>query len=166
MSAPKLVNGLTLKRERFSQEVVNNGGNATKAYRASYDTNTDNDATVWNNASQLMRVTEVAARILELAEAQGLAAGISQRSVLAQLIDHSRNAAADGQYGPAVRATELQGKAIGMFREQVDVSGGLTLVPGGAASKLSVEELRALLGEPDDGAPQLEGAGDGNRNEG
>ena len=65
--------------------------------------------------------------------------------VLAQLVTVSRKAEADGQYGPAVRATELQGKAIGMIREQVDVSGGLTLVPGGPASQLTVEELRLLL---------------------
>lgn len=162
MAAPRLADGLTLKMARFAAEVVNNGGNATKAYRHAYDTHTDNDQTVWRNASALLSDDKVAARIQELEAAEALAAGESTGSVLAHLIELSHDAAKNGQYGPAVRATELRGKAIGMFRDSIDVRGGLTLTPGPAAS-LSIEELRALIDDqPADEKAQLPaGSGDG-----
>ncbi len=55
---------LTEKQENFALEYVLNGGNASGAYRKAYDVGEDTlEATVWNNAHEVMKNPKVSARI-------------------------------------------------------------------------------------------------------
>ncbi len=59
----KTADGLTEKQERFCIEYVDNGGNATEAYRVCYDTTNMKPETVWASASRLLANVKVTARI-------------------------------------------------------------------------------------------------------
>ena len=57
---------LTLKQERFAQAYVENGGNATDAYRSAYDTDDMKPETVNNEAHKLLKHREIATRLDQL----------------------------------------------------------------------------------------------------
>ena len=54
---------LTIKQEKFAIEFVKNGGDASKAYRATYNAGRMKPATVWRKSAELMVNGKVAARI-------------------------------------------------------------------------------------------------------
>ena len=80
-----LPNGLTLKQERFCQAYVTNGGNASAAYRSSYDCNGSSEPTVNVNASKLLDSTKIALRVEELFKATTLEAGVTETTVVSEL---------------------------------------------------------------------------------
>ena len=57
--------GLTLKQEAFCRAYIENGGNASAAYRASYDCQNTKEAVVNVKASELLRHGKVSVRIAE-----------------------------------------------------------------------------------------------------
>ncbi|MDR0572203.1 MAG: terminase small subunit [Rickettsiales bacterium] len=57
---------LTLKKEKFCQEYIKNGGNATQAYRDVYNCARMADKTVNENASRLLKDSKVIARLNDL----------------------------------------------------------------------------------------------------
>ena len=117
MGAWNMPNGLTLKQERFAQAYVANGGNASAAYRDSYDANSMNANSIGIEASDLLAHPYVAPRIVAL-EAQGLAAsGTSPEWVLAGLVDVASKAKDAKQFAAANRSYELVGKHAGMFKD-------------------------------------------------
>jgi len=59
----KTADGLTEKQERFCIEYVDNGGNASEAYRVCYDTSKMKPESVWQSASRLLANVKVQARI-------------------------------------------------------------------------------------------------------
>jgi phage terminase small subunit len=59
---------LTVKQENFCQEYIKNGGNATDAYRKSYNASKMKENSINVNASKLLSSTKVALRIKELQE--------------------------------------------------------------------------------------------------
>lgn len=58
-------NELTPKQESFCQKYIETG-NASEAYRQSYDTETMQDKTIWEESSRLLSNPKVSARIEEL----------------------------------------------------------------------------------------------------
>ena len=65
MSTNKPKQSLTIKQENFCKEYVLHG-NASLAYRLSYDCSKMKDETIWQNACRLTANSKVAARIKEL----------------------------------------------------------------------------------------------------
>jgi phage terminase small subunit len=61
--------GLTLKQEKFAQEIVK-GESQSSAYRAAYDCENASDSTVYSEASRLMDNPKVSSRISGLLKAQ------------------------------------------------------------------------------------------------
>lgn len=59
----KTADGLTEKQERFCIEYVDNGGNASEAYRIAYDTTNMQPSTIWVKASEQLRKDKVRVRI-------------------------------------------------------------------------------------------------------
>lgn len=57
---------LPIKLEKFCQEFVTNGGNASEAYRKSHKPKSMKDKTIWEKASRIMAVGKVKTRIQEL----------------------------------------------------------------------------------------------------
>lgn len=105
------------KRERFCREYVIDL-NATQAYiRAGYSVNG-----AGQSAEKLLKNAEVVARIAELQLKVTQRLEITQEKVLQDLEDIKTEAMGEGQFGPAVRAAELQGKHIGMWPNKIEAN--------------------------------------------
>lgn len=110
------------RHERFCQEYVVDL-NATQAYiRAGYSANG-----AGQSAEKLLKKAEVAARIEELKAGVTQRLELTQEKVISDLEDLKTKAAVAGNFGPAVRATELIGKHIGMWPTKIDVAGSIAL---------------------------------------
>lgn len=75
---------LTPKQEAFCLAYMANGGNATDAYRASYNAAGMKDKTIWEKSSVLLADGKVAARIKELRDAAAAAAVLTEAQVLSE----------------------------------------------------------------------------------
>lgn len=126
--------GLTDQQDRFCQEYVANGGNATQAYiKAGYATDGAEQ-----NASRLMTKDKVQERIKELQTSVAERLGITQEYLLGHLkdiIDNPTNSNKD-----RLRAVELAGKGLAMWVEKTenknnntgDVTAKVILLPAGS----------------------------------
>jgi type II secretory pathway component HofQ len=143
MSATKLLNGLTLKQDRFCHEFIANGGNATQAYRAAYDAEGNSEATTNQAASRLLHDSNLAARIEELRDQAVAFAGISPESIATEF-DENRRLAAKWESASAMNtATERKADLKDLFgKRKLDVR----TLNINADVDMSVEELRVLVG--------------------
>lgn len=126
--------GLTDQQDRFCQEYVANGGNATQAYiRAGYS-----PAGAEQNACALMTNHKVQERVRELQTSVAERLGITQEYLLGHLkeiIDNQTNPNKD-----RLRAVELAGKNLAMWVEKTenknenkgDVTAKVILLPAGS----------------------------------
>ena len=60
---------LTVKQDTFSKQYIENGGNATAAYKYAYDADNMKPETIHVKACELLKSTKVALRIKELQDA-------------------------------------------------------------------------------------------------
>jgi len=110
------------KHEHFCQ-LVAGGASAIKAYvSAGYS-----EGGAAQNSSRLMQTDEVRNRIAELRSAvteRGVEkASVDQARVILRLQQLSMAAEEGRQFSAAIRAEELLGKQIGMFKDSVQLSG-------------------------------------------
>lgn len=78
---------LTEKQEKFCHNYLDTDGNASEAYRLSYDASNMQPATIWSNASRLLAESKVAARIDELRAERAEATKIERGKVERVLMD-------------------------------------------------------------------------------
>ena len=76
---------LTLKQEKFCQEYISNGGNASAAYRAAYDTAKMKEETVIRNACQLLKNNNITTRLKELKKQLNKKYEVTQERVITEL---------------------------------------------------------------------------------
>ena len=108
---------LTPKQHRFCQEYMVDF-NATKAaQRAGYS-----EKTAYSQGQRLLKNVEIKARIAALQDEARERTNVSIDDVIAMLLDCHKDAKAAKQLGPAVRAVELLGKRLGMFKDRVEFS--------------------------------------------
>ena len=107
---------VTVKQEGFAQAYVANGGNASRAYRASFDAGNMKSTTIDREAHVLTRNHKIAARITEIRLEVARRKEISVDDVVSGLqgIAESPNS----QDGARVRSYELIGRHLGMFAER------------------------------------------------
>ncbi len=74
----------TLKKEKFCQKYVENGGNGSAAYRYAYDTAGMKAETITNNAYMLLQNSDVSARVRRLEELQLKRYEVTQDRVVAE----------------------------------------------------------------------------------
>ena len=112
---------LTARQEKFAQ-LISEGKAQAEAYRQVYDVSGMKDATVWTEASKLVRHPQVAPRIEVLrAEKDCIRRSLvfdHEEAILAQLQHEAFTAKTDGA---RIRALELLGSHAGMFTERVEV---------------------------------------------
>jgi len=112
---------LTRKQDTFASRIAD-GDTQSAAYRASYDAAQMDDATVWSEASRLVRHPQVSARVEVLrAEKDHIRRSLvldHEEAILAQLQHEAFTAKTDGA---RIRALELLGRHAGMFTERVEV---------------------------------------------
>lgn len=113
---------LTAKQEQFARS-IHEGKTQTDAYREAYDASSMQDATVWTEASKLMRRPQVATRVEALkAEADAVRRVLlldREETILARLEHEALTAKTDSA---RIRALELLGRHVGMFAERVEVA--------------------------------------------
>lgn len=78
---------LTFKQERFCQYYVDLEGNASEAYRMSYNASNMQPETIWSNASRLANSDKVRARINEIREERAKESAVERESVEKVLMD-------------------------------------------------------------------------------
>lgn len=112
---------LTSKQELFAQSVVD-GQTQADAYRVAYDTCGMQPASIWTEASKLLRNPQVSARVETLkAEKHVIRKAIlldKEQGILSRLEHEALTAKSDSA---RIRALELLGRHAGMFTERVEV---------------------------------------------
>lgn len=78
---------LTIKQEKFCQEYVVNGGNASEAYRKAYRAKDMKDETVWVAACNVLKNHKVAIRVKELTEASHKKLQVSKEKLTKMLFE-------------------------------------------------------------------------------
>lgn len=106
-------NGLSLKQSRFAREYARHGNGTKAAKTAGYR---GNDLTLGVVAHENIRKPKIVSAIDQ--ELRQIERDFSPDRVRRRLDSISHAAERDGQYGPAVRAEELIGKAAGMWIDQ------------------------------------------------
>lgn len=113
---------LTAKQEQFALS-IHAGKSQADAYRDAYDAAAMQDATVWVEASKLVRHPKVALRVdalkAETEAARRVLVLDREEAILAQLEHEALTAKTDAA---RIRALELLGRHAGMFAERVEVA--------------------------------------------
>jgi len=126
---------LTAKQQAFA-DLIATGQRQSVAYRRAYDATDMAPATVWNEASRLVRHPEVAQRLALLKQEAEYSAA-TRREVTRDFVFQELAALAmDAPTSNArLKALELLGKSVGMFTDRVEVE----------EVERSVEEIEASI---------------------
>jgi len=130
---------LTPKQETFCLRYLESG-NASEAYRQVYGTARTRPETANRNGFKLLQNAKIIARIDSLRAESAKIAVLTQAGVIADLMKIKDHAMAKDSLGmmlrpaEAIRALELLGKHLGMFKERVEpdkkveivITGGFT----------------------------------------
>lgn len=109
---------LTIKQENFCLAYIETG-NASEAYRRSFNAGNMSDAVVANKASDFLKRDDIRVRLEELRKPVIEAAQITLESHLSDLKELRDKAANDAKWGPAINAEVARGKASGLYVEKV-----------------------------------------------
>lgn len=113
---------LTHKQFRFVQGILE-GKTASDAYRAAYDVSSMVDATIWAEASRLFNDHKVSAWLAKARQEALHSAVMTKEAYIQELSRLARKCEDSDNLGAAVKATELQGKVMGHYVDQIkDVS--------------------------------------------
>ena len=110
---------LTIKQENFCLAYLETG-NASEAYRQSYDTSKMNEASVNRKAKDMIDNGKITARLEQLRKPVIEAAQITLASHLSALERLRDKAEEEGKYSAAVTAEMARGKASGLYTEKID----------------------------------------------
>ena len=113
---------LTDKEEAFCQEYIIDFNKTQAAIRAGYS-----KKSAGNIGEQNYRKLHIQKRIEELLQKRAEKLELTQDKVLKDLEEFKNLAKQEKQLAPGVRASELQGKHLGMFVEKHDVKQDLTI---------------------------------------
>ncbi len=143
------MNELTPRQRSFA-EAYAACGNATEAARkAGYSLKT-----ATSQGARLLTYANVSARITQLLGDAAARAEIEIDDVLDMLLASYADAKAAGQHGPAVRAVELLGKHLAMFKDRISFeelgsSDDVLIEALAAGDGRKGQMLRAVLGSDD-----------------
>ena len=117
---------LTAKQEAFCLAYIETG-NASEAYRMSYDASKMKPATINRMAKAQMDNRKITARLEQLREPVRERAQITLESHLERLNHLSLMAEQAEQYSAAIKAEESRGKVAGLYVEKIEHSGMQTI---------------------------------------
>lgn len=116
---------LTQKQEAFCLAYLETG-NASEAYRRAYSAEKMSGPTINRKAVELMGNGKITARLDELRKPAKEQALITYESHLRKLAELRDAALMAEQYGAAIRAEEIRGKAAGLHKDRVEIEGTTT----------------------------------------
>jgi phage terminase small subunit len=105
---------LTAKQEKFAVNIAK-GMTQYDAYKDAYDTETDDRATVDNNAYELAKNKEITARIEELRNKAVKDIEITLNDLLKDLDELKKKSMIDNDRSNAIKAIVEQGKLLGFY---------------------------------------------------
>ena len=121
--------GLTVKQEAFCHAYIACGGNASEAYRQSYDAEGMQSDSVHVCASRVLADAKVALMIKNLREAIAESNKITVDDLIREL-EEARQAALSAeivQSSAATGATMGKAKLLGLDKQTIELIGGLTV---------------------------------------
>lgn len=137
---------LTVKQEAFCQAYIENGGNASEAYRSSYNAEKMKPEAIHVAACRLLADTKVALRVKQLRDAIEERHNITVDDLIAELEEARERAftTTTPQLSAAIAATMGKAKMLGFLADKVEVTGkdggavqvDVTLTPEQAYLKL------------------------------
>jgi Terminase small subunit len=147
---------LTPRQAAFCREYLIDLNATAAAKRAGYSV-----ATAKQQASRLLTNVNVAEHISELRQAAAQRNEVTLDEVISMLRKSYDDAKAAKQHGPAVRAAELLGKTLGMFRDRVLVDDMARLTDDQLIDTLAKgdperEKAARLLLGPGEGFPEAD----------
>ncbi len=131
---------LTIKQENFCLAYIETG-NATEAYRRSYDSTNMKETTINRSAKELLDNPNITARLAELRKPVIERAQITLEQHLNDLKALRDTAWASEKYGPAIQAEIARGKASGHYIERVETGNP------GDFDKVGDDELERSINE-------------------
>jgi phage terminase small subunit len=129
---------LTIKQENFCLHYIETG-NASEAYRRSYDVSKMKETSVNRLAKELMDNIKIASRIAALRKPVVERAQVTLEQHLNDLKELRDAAWLNKKYGPAIQAEISRGKASGHYIERSEVG------EPGAFDKLDDDELERSI---------------------
>jgi phage terminase small subunit len=137
---------LTAKQEAFCIAYIETG-NASEAYRLSYDAENCKPESVHRLAKAQLDNVKIASRIEEIQKPAVKRAEISLESHLNRLKHLSDMAEAAEQYSSAIKAEESRGKASGLYTEKKEITGkdGEAFIP----DTVKIEFVNASQNKPE-----------------
>lgn len=112
--------GLNPKRAEFVRQYLVDLNGTQAAIRAGYS-----PKTAYAQANQLLNILEVKEAIAAGQSEKGLEVGRTAQGVLKDIMECTAQAREDGDLKTALKGLELQGKHLGMFTENLALSGGV-----------------------------------------
>jgi hypothetical protein len=112
--------GLTMKRQAFVHAYLENGGNATDAYRRSHNCEKMSDAAIRVEACRLLRHPNITLTIESFRKSKIADTLLTLDEHMAELRDLRDVAKAGGHLSAAVKAEELRGKLRGFYVDKVE----------------------------------------------
>ena len=143
---------LTPKQEAFCLAYLETG-NASEAYRRSYDAKNMKPDTITVKASELLSNGNISVRLAELRAPIIAKAQLTVQDLLAELEEARQLALQTESAAPAVSATMGKAKLLGLDKQVIDHTssdGSMTPKPAIDASKLSDQALAEILALKDD----------------
>ena len=116
---------LTVKQEAFCQSFVENGGNASDAYRVSYNVENMKAESIHRKAKELMDNGKIAARIAELRSAILKRHDLTIDDIIAELEEARELAktASTPNVNAMVAASMGKAKVAGLIKDRTEVTG-------------------------------------------
>lgn len=111
---------MTPKKEKFAQKYLELG-NASEAYRQSYNAENMSESTVWNEASKLLKNPEVAARVEEGQEKARKLHEVTLESITKELEEARLLAVKEKQSASAVSASMGKAKLHGLVTDKKEI---------------------------------------------
>ena len=130
---------LTLKQEAFCCAYIENGGNASEAYRTTYNVKKATDKTVNEEASKLLASPKVATRVKELRDAIVKRHELTVDDIIAEL-EEARDIAkglALPNTGTLVAASMGKAKILGFVKDKSEVNLNVTLFNSDQAKRMA-----------------------------
>jgi phage terminase small subunit len=112
------MNKLTTKQEKFCKNFIETG-NATEAYRRSYDCQNSNGPTINRNAVALLDNTKIATRVGELQLKLQKKFEVTVESLSKELDEDRQLARSLGQPGAAISALNVKARIHGLDKQVV-----------------------------------------------
>lgn len=120
---------LTVKQEAFVTAYLETG-NASEAYRRSYNAENMKPESINVNACKLLADAKIAQRVQQHRDAAAERAVVSILSITQELEEARALALQDGQPSAAVSASMGKAKLHGLLTDKFDVKGGVTVFTG------------------------------------